>query len=166
MNSKTIAAALLATAFGTLGLAASAHEGTAHHAKQSEAKNEQQPWGIAGDPGEVKRTIHIAMSDDMRFTPSALRIRQGETVRFVVANKGRMLHEMVIGTRQALEQHAALMQKFPHMQHDEPHMVHVAAGEQDDLVWRFNRAGRFDFACLIPGHYQAGMVGTIQVVAN
>jgi len=139
-----------------------AHEGQA--AKKSQAMNkEQQPWGIAGEAKDVRRTIEIAMSDDMRFTPSTIEVKQGETLRFVLRNHGKVLHEMVIGTAKALEEHAALMQKFPGMEHDEPHMAHVASGRKGQLVWKFNRAGEFDFACLIPGHYQAGMVGKIKV---
>jgi uncharacterized cupredoxin-like copper-binding protein len=105
------------------------------------------------------------MSDDMRFTPSTINVNEGETVRFVVANKGKVRHEIVIGTRKALDEHAALMQKVPNMEHDEPHMAHVSARKKSELVWKFNRRGEFDFACLIPGHYQAGMVGTITVAA-
>jgi uncharacterized cupredoxin-like copper-binding protein len=80
-----------------------------------------------------------------------------------VRNGGKMLHEMVIGTPEALQQHAALMKKFPGMEHDEPFMAHVAAGQRGELVWNFNRPGSFQFACLVPGHFEAGMVGTIVV---
>ena len=55
------------------------------------------------------------------------------------------------------------MRKFPGMEHDAPHMAHVAAGKRGSIVWRFNRPGEFDFACLIPGHFEAGMRGTINV---
>ena len=103
------------------------------------------------------------MTDDMRFTPDRIEVRQGETVKLVVKNGGKMLHELVIGTRQALDAHAAMMTKYPGMEHDEPHMVHVKPAKSQPLVWNFNRAGEFQFACLIPGHYQAGMVGTIVV---
>ncbi len=139
-----------------------AHEN--HSAKPAVAeKKEQQPWGIAGDAKAAKRTIEIAMTDDMRFTPSAIAVTQGETVKLVVRNRGKVLHEMVIGDRKTLDQHAAMMVKFPAMEHDEPYMAHVAAGKEETLVWNFNRAGDFHFACLIAGHFQAGMVGTIQV---
>ena len=66
-------------------------------------------------------------------------------------------------TQADLDEHAALMVKFPGMEHDEPYMAHVAAGQTGEIVWTFNRAGEFDFACLIAGHYQAGMVGKIVV---
>jgi uncharacterized cupredoxin-like copper-binding protein len=161
-RNRILAALCAATLAGSAGLAF-AHEKPAHAKPSAAATKEQQPWGIAGDARDVKRTIQIAMTDDMRFNPSAIDVKEGETVRFVVQNKGKVLHEMVIGTKQALDAHAALMQKFPDMEHDEPHMAHVSAGKKGELVWKFNRAGDFDFACLIPGHYQAGMVGKIKV---
>ena len=126
---------------------------------------EQQAWGIAGDAKAARRTVEVIMLDTMRFTPEKIEVRQGETVRFVVKNAGKQMHEMVIGTKQVLDEHAAMMLKFPKMEHDEPYMAHVAAGKSADLVWHFNRAGDFDFACLIAGHFQAGMRGSIKVSA-
>ena len=162
---RTTAALLSLAAVGAVFAgSAHAHEGAVHKKRPANAAREQQPWGIAGDAKDARRTIEVAMTDDMRFTPSNIEVRQGETVRFVVRNKGKVMHEMVIGTRKALDEHAALMLKFPNMEHDEPHMAHVAAGRKGELVWKFNRPGEFDFACLIPGHYQAGMVGKIRVV--
>jgi uncharacterized cupredoxin-like copper-binding protein len=137
----------------------------AHGSKGAQAaQNEQKPWGIAGDRSKVSRTITVSMTDDMRFTPGVIEVRRGETVRFRVRNAGKVLHELVIGTRQELDAHAAMMVKFPNMEHDDPWMVHVDPGKADDLVWQFNHAGDFEFACLIPGHYQAGMTGRIRVV--
>lgn len=164
MKNNAARTATLALAITLGGGPALAHE-NARTPQGSAVKKEQQPWGIAGDRKDARRTVQIAMTDDMRFTPSTINVNEGETVRFVVANKGKVLHEMVIGTRKALDEHAALMQKFPGMEHDEPHMAHVPAGRKGELVWKFNRPGDFDFACLIPGHYQAGMVGTIKVAA-
>lgn len=123
---------------------------------------EQKPWGIAGD-ARGARVIEVRMDDHMRFTPARIAVREGETVRFVVRNAGKVLHEMVIGTPQELQAHAALMKKHPGMEHDEPYMAHVSAGKRGALVWNFNRPGTFQFACLIPGHFEAGMVGTIVV---
>lgn len=91
-------------------------------------------------------------------------LTQDAAVRLRAENKGKVLHEIVIGTKAELDQHAEMMKKHPGMEHDEPYMAHVAAGKTGDIVWHFNRAGRFDFACLIPGHYQAGMTGTITVL--
>lgn len=138
------------------------------HARKKPAavKKEQKAWGIAGDAKAVKRTINITMTDNMRFTPDKIEVKQGETIKFVLKNDGKMLHEMVIGTKKELEEHAALMLKFPNMEHDEPYMAHVPVGKTGEIIWTFNRAGDFDFACLIAGHYQAGMVGKIAVAAK
>lgn len=157
-------AASLLLGFGAMEQAA-AHSEKMHgdHAKAAVAK-EQKPWGIAGDPADVDRTIEIRMSDAMRFTPERIDVRAGETIRFVHHNRGKMLHEFVLGTKQELDEHAAMMMKFPGMEHDEPYMAHVAPGKREEIVWTFNRVGEFDFACLIPGHYQAGMVGKIHVL--
>jgi uncharacterized cupredoxin-like copper-binding protein len=84
-------------------------------------------------------------------------------VRFVAANKGQVLHEMVLGTMDELRAHAELMKKFPGMEHDEPHMAHVAPGKTGEIGWRFTQPGTFYFGCLIPGHFEAGMVGKVMV---
>jgi uncharacterized cupredoxin-like copper-binding protein len=144
--------------------AAMAH-GDAEHTPAGPVKKEQKPWGIAGDAQAAKRTIEIRMTDNMRFTPDDIEIRQGETIRFRHMNNGNAMHEFVLGTKAELDEHAALMKKFPNMEHDEPYMAHVPAGKQGEIVWTFNRPGEFDFACLLPGHYEAGMVGKIRVVA-
>ena len=156
---KFIAAcSLLVSASASFG-----HENSAHAPRGHVAK-EQKAWGIAGDAKAVARTITLRMTDDMRFTPSHIAVREGETLRLRAENKGQVLHEIVIGTKADLDQHAAMMAKHPGMEHDEPHMAHVKAGQTGDIVWTFNRPGNFDFACLIAGHYQAGMTGTITVL--
>ncbi|MEJ5992402.1 cupredoxin family protein [Ramlibacter sp. PS3R-8] len=157
--------ALLAASLLAVSLGVSAHENHAK-AKTTAVKKEQKDWGIAGDAKAAKRTIEVSMLDTMRFSPDKIEVKQGDTVRFVVKNSGKMMHEMVIGTKKDLDEHAALMAKFPNMEHDEPYMTHVGPGKTGEIVWTFNRPGDFDFACLIAGHYQAGMVGKIKVVAG
>ena len=127
---------------------------------------EEKTFGREGDPGKVSVTVRVDMSDKMRFTPARLTVRQGETVKFVVRNGGRVMHEMVLGTMQDLKEHAELMKKHPGMEHDEPHMSHVAPGKTGSMVWQFTRAGEFHFGCLLPGHFEAGMVGQIRVLAR
>lgn len=124
---------------------------------------EQKPWGIAAELTEARRTVDIRMTDNMRFTPSHLDVLEGETLRLRAVNRGQLLHEIVIGTREELQAHAELMKKHPGMEHDEPYMAHVPAGRRGDIGWTFNRPGEFEFACLIPGHFEAGMRGTIRV---
>jgi len=157
---------LLLAAVLTLPLLATAHTGTTHAKKNEPVRKEQKDWGIAGDAKAVTRTIEVRMSDQMRFTPAVIEVREGQTVRLVHRNGGKTLHEFVLGTKKELEEHAALMLKFPNMEHDEPYMAHVAAGQRSEMIWTFNRPGEFEFACLIPGHYQAGMVGRIKVIAK
>ena len=124
---------------------------------------EQKEWGIAGDAKAVTRTITLRMGDDMRFAPAHIEVREGETVRLVVQNRGQLLHEIVLGTQASLAQHAEMMLKHPGMEHDEPYMAHVNAGQRGEITWTFNRPGDFEFACLIAGHFEAGMRGTIRV---
>lgn len=158
---KIIGVALFAVVATTL---AQAH-GDEHGQKPGAVKKEQKEWGIAGDMKAVKRTIKLSMTDNMRFTPALIEVKQGETVKIIMKNDGKQLHELVLGSKKELEAHAALMVKFPNMEHDEPYMAHVAAGKTGEIIWSFNKAGEFDFACLIAGHYQAGMVGTIKVAS-
>lgn len=159
-----IFALLLATALLAGPAAVFAHGSEAHDdAPKAAAVKEQKPWGIAGDASAARRTITLDMSDNMRFTPERISVKRGETVRLRVANKGQVMHEIVLGTPASLDEHAQMMLKFPTMEHGEPYMAHVSPGKSGDLVWNFNREGSFDFACLIPGHYQAGMRGTITV---
>ena len=140
------------------------HENAHHTPSNSPVVKEQKDWGIAGDAKAVRRTITLRMTDDMRFAPNHIEVRKGDTVRLRAENRGRVLHEIVISTRAELAAHAGMMRKYPGMEHDEPYMAHVAAGKTGEIVWLFNRAGSFDFACLIAGHYQAGMTGTIKVL--
>jgi uncharacterized cupredoxin-like copper-binding protein len=151
-------ASLLAVTCATL-----AHEKAHKPGAAAPVKKEQQAWGIAGEAKAATRTIAVGMDDRMRFTPERIDVREGETVRFVVRNTGKLMHEFVIGTKAENAKHAAMMVKFPNMEHDEPWMAHVAPGRTGELVWTFNRAGEFEFACLIAGHFQAGMVGRITV---
>lgn len=156
---------ILSGLIAALGATAFAH-GDQAHKPAGPVKLEQKAWGIAGDPKKVTRTIEVKMADNMRFTPDLVEVRQGETIRFVHMNGGKVMHEFVLGTKPELDEHAALMKKFPGMEHDEPYMAHVGPGKKGEIVWNFNRAGDFDFACLLPGHYEAGMVGKIKVVSK
>ena len=119
--------------------------------------------GRPGDPAKVDRTIAVSMYDTMRFDPEKMIFKAGETVRFVVRNEGKIRHEMVIGSVEELKEHAEMMRKMPGMQHAEPNMISLAPGERGDLVWQFENAGAIDFACLVPGHLEAGMTGKIVV---
>jgi uncharacterized cupredoxin-like copper-binding protein len=121
------------------------------------------PLGRPGDPAKATRTVHITMSDTMRFEPSRIVVRRNETIRFALKNNGKLKHEMVLGTIDELRKHAALMLKFPGMEHADPNQASVAPGQTGELVWQFTKAGTFDFACLQAGHFEAGMKGQVRV---
>lgn len=157
-----LAGAALLVAAGAAQAHGEAHHGTAPRAFDP-ARVEATAFGQEGDPAKVVRTIRIAMGDNMRFVPASITVRRGETVRLRVANRGAVLHELVIGTPQELAEHAEMMRKFPGMEHDAPHMAHVKPGRSGDIVWQFTQPGEFQFACLIPGHFEAGMVGKVVV---
>ena len=144
---------------------AMAHDG--HRAPSKKAISaEEHPWGRQGDPKKAVRTIAVDMNDRMRFTPSEVRVKLGDTIRFVVSNSGKVMHEMVIGTEEELRKHAELMKKHPGMEHDEPYMAHVAPGKKEVIAWTFTKPGSFMYGCLVPGHWDAGMKGTIVVAPN
>lgn len=166
LKATALAGAILAVlASGPVGTA-NAHGDPAHAKNAGAVVKEQTAWGIAGERSAVNRTITSAMLDQMRFSPERIEVKQGETIRFVLKNGGKLKHEFVIGTREELDAHAALMKKFPKMEHDQPYMAHVAPGKTGEVIWTFNQPGDFNFACLIGGHYQAGMIGSIKVVAK
>ena len=122
-----------------------------------------------GEPGKaanVSRTVQVDMSDSMRYTPSSIAARQGETIRFVIKNSGKVKHELVLGTEKELKEHYEVMKKFPEMEHADANMVTVAPGKTGEVIWRFTKAGKIDFACLQPGHYDAGMKGLVSVAAG
>ena len=155
-----LAAAMLAAAFPAAG------HGDEKHAKPKKGaaiSADQHPWGREGDPAKASRTVLVNMADTMRFSPSQMKVKRGETVKFVVSNAGKTMHEMVIGTEQELKSHAELMKKFPGMEHDAPYMAHVAPGKKETITWTFDKPGTFMYGCLVPGHWEAGMKGTIVV---
>ncbi len=119
--------------------------------------------GRPGDPAKVDRAIEIGVSDDMRFSPDEVRIKQGQTIRFQVLNGGQLKHMMVLGRLAELNRQAARMRQFPETPYAGPNAVSIEPGQMGELVWRFTRAGNFDFVCLVPGHLTAGMRGKVIV---
>ena len=133
------------------------------HSSKAKSEMTQTEFGRTGNPTKVTRTMRVDMSDAMRFTPSEISVKRNETVRFVVTNSGKQMHEMVLGTMPELKKHAELMKKHPGMEHEEPYMAHVAPGKKAEIVWQFTRPGEFHYSCLIPGHFEAGMIGKVIV---
>jgi uncharacterized cupredoxin-like copper-binding protein len=162
MYLRSICLAFCVAASGPAWAHGSSHD-AAPSKKSGTRAQEETAFGRPGDRKKVVRTVRISGTDDMRYTPSAIRVKQGDTVRFIVRNDGKLMHETVLGTRAELGEHYELMKKFPDMEHDEPHMVHLKPGETGEMVWQFTKAGEFYFACLMPGHYDQGMIGKITV---
>jgi len=160
---RTIIASVLAVAL-VVPAGVLAH-GDKHHDKQEDRADvgHEGALGRPGDPGKVTRNVEVEMSDAMRFNPESIRVKRGETIRFIVKNTGKLQHEMVLGTIMELKEHAELMRKFPEMEHADPNQVSVEPGKTGELIWQFTKAGTFDFACLVPGHFEAGMVGKVRV---
>jgi uncharacterized cupredoxin-like copper-binding protein len=153
-------------ALSTLVAGSAFAHGDEEHAalrKFDASKVEPTAFGQEGNPKKVARTIKVDMTDNMRFTPSDVTVKRGETVKFVVHNDGRVLHEMVLGTKEAIAEHAELMKRFPEMEHADANMAHVKPGKAGEIVWQFTKPGEFEFACLQPGHFEAGMVGKVTV---
>lgn len=170
--SRTTAAACLLTLTTALTWAAGSHDGghghgaagTAAVAPMDDAMHGHASLaGRPGNPAEVTRTVAVEMDDGMRFTPAELTVKAGETIRFFVVNKGKIPHEMVIGADAELDEHAKMMREMPDMKHAEANQITLAPGQRGGLVWQFDQPGGFSFACLIPGHKEAGMVGQVTV---
>ncbi len=130
------------------------------------ARKKETAFGRAADPKTATRVLRVEMSDQMRFAPAEITVKQGEVVRFEPVNKGQVMHEMVLGTMSELKKHAEMMRKNPKMPHDAPHMAHVAPGKSGTIGWQFTKPGEFFYACLVPGHFEAGMVGKVTVQAG
>ena len=157
MKSRHLILTIPALLFAFAAHSSGTHAG-GHHSSQS--------IGIPGVAAKVTRTVNVEMSDDMRFSAAKIEAKQGETIRFIAKNNGKVKHEMVLGSEKELKEHYELMKKNPEMEHDEPNMVSVAPGKSGEIIWQFTRAGRVDFACLQPGHYDAGMKGLVNVVST
>lgn len=153
---KTIASAVAFTSLAGLALAGGTHaDGHGGHGNS--------PVGKPAAMAQVTKTITIDMTDNMRFTPAQVKVTKGDVVHFVVKNSGQVQHEMTIGTKEELAEHYKQMLKFPGMVHEDPQTASVAPGESGDIVWAFTTSGIVDFACLQPGHFDAGMKGQVQV---
>ena len=161
---------LLTTTFA-MALSVSAHASGTHsggHGETHADEHAEMMFGVPGDPAEVSRTIDVLMRETedggMVFEPKALEIEQGETIRFNVVNMGELEHEFVIDTVEGNLKHKELMAKMD-MEHDDPNSVRLDQGMSGEVIWKFANAGTFEFACLIPGHYESGMSGPITVSA-
>ncbi len=140
-------------ALSTVAEPVRAHE---HHG------HETYSAGEPGDPKKPSRTIEIAMSE-MEFDPYKIEVKRGEQIRFVLRNVGTEDHEFLLATTGENLKHAELMKKFPHMEHDDPNGVRVGPKKSAEILWKFTKAGTFEYSCLIPDHREYGMTGRVVV---
>jgi uncharacterized cupredoxin-like copper-binding protein len=136
----------------------------AHGSSQGETA-----FGRPGDGGKPSRVMEIVMRDadgKMRFEPSAIKVKQGEQVRFRIRNEGLLEHEFILATHSENMKHADEMKKNPEMEHDEPNMKRIKPNETKEVLWRFTKAGKLHIGCLIPGHLEAGMEAYITVTES
>ena len=166
MYGKLILAAALAALVAAPAAAQHHHGAPAPQKKHDHSQAKETAFGRPADAAHAQRTILVEMRDNHRFTPAEIEVRQGEIVRFVVVNAGRDQHEMVLGTMQELEEHAALMKTGAAHQHDGPNMAHVEPGRSGVIGWQFTRPGEFYYGCLVDDHFERGMIGRIRVAAS
>jgi uncharacterized cupredoxin-like copper-binding protein len=122
--------------------------------------------GVPGDPKKPGRTVQVTMADGdgkMTYDPARIEVRRGEQIHFVINNVGVLPHEFVLANTKANLEHAKMMQKYPDMEHDDPNAKTVQPKGTAELLWRFSKKGEFEYACLIPGHREAGMLGKVIV---
>ncbi|HEX6000413.1 MAG TPA: cupredoxin family protein [Hyphomicrobiaceae bacterium] len=158
--------ALAAAAFGPEMMTRASAHGDAHGGHRGGHAARSFEAGEPGDAAKPFRTIEIVMKEgdgSMSFAPDRVEARKGEQIKFVIRNEGQLEHELLIDSFAKNQEHKAEMEKHPDMDHDEPNGTRLKPAARKELIWRFARAGTFEFACLIPGHYEAGMKGVIVV---
>jgi uncharacterized cupredoxin-like copper-binding protein len=123
----------------------------------------------SGEPGDAKkpaRIVQVTMTEadgKMLFVPSRIEVRKDEQIKFMLRDSGELDHEFVLGTRDENLRHAGSMKRNFDMEHDNPNAKKLASKKTGEIVWKFTKSGEFEYACLIPGHREAGMLGTIVV---
>jgi uncharacterized cupredoxin-like copper-binding protein len=152
MKTSTICAALIALS------AAAAATAFGHEKHEHESYSAGEP----GDPKKPSRTIQVDLSE-MDFTPSRIEVKRGEQIRFVIRNVGTDDHEFLLATKEENLKHAELMKKHPHMEHADPNGVRLAPKKSAEILWKFTKAGEFEYSCLIPDHREYGMIGHVTV---
>ncbi|TPN51502.1 plastocyanin/azurin family copper-binding protein [Mesorhizobium sp. B1-1-7] len=149
--------------FAAPALAAGMHSGT-HNG------HELMTIGQPDMAAKVDRTIAISMVENedgsMAFDPVSVTVKRGETVRLAFTNEGEYDHEFVMDTHEQVMKHKAGMDRLPDMEHADPNAIRIGSQGRGEIVWAFTSVGRFEFACLIPGHYELGMKGVLTVTAN
>ncbi len=128
----------------------------------------ESSFGSPADASDADRVIEVDANDDFTFGPAEILVSAGETITFVVTNTGNLPHDFTLGDQHAQDEHAAEMAEMMaggEMAHDDPNAVVVEPGATKELTWHFSEAGAFMIGCHQPGHYAAGMVGSVDVEA-
>lgn len=123
--------------------------------------------GKPGDPRKPARIVEIVAREGdgkMSYSPDSIVVKRGEQIRFIIKNEGLLAHEFLLDSLPGNAAHKVQMEKNPEMEHDEPNGMRLATKKDGEILWIFDKAGTFEFACLIPGHYDAGMKGTVTVI--
>jgi uncharacterized cupredoxin-like copper-binding protein len=152
--------------FGLLAVLTIALAATPAFAHEPDEHDRGAAFGEPGDASAPAQIVEVSIREvdgKMLFTPDSVTVTKGEQIRFHIKNEGELEHEFVLGTEEEIEEHAKLMREMPDMRHDDPNARRLAPKESADILWKFTKAGEFDFACLIPGHLEAGMKGKIVV---
>ena len=160
MSKLTVYAAALAL-MGAATIPANAGSGAPGHSHDS-----GYSAGEPGDPKKPARTVQIVMRESdgkMLFIPDRVEVRANEQIKFVLKNNGDLEHEFVLASIEDNLKHAEAMKKNPGMEHDDPNTKRIDPKKGSELVWKFSKPGQFEFACLIPGHRESGMVGIVVV---
>ena len=156
-----LTASLLAITFALSPI--TLYAGAGHDDEMMEFDPTETEFGQYKPKMHATKTIEIVMTDQMRFSPSVVKVKKGDVIKFIHKNSGQIMHEFVLGTPESLVKHADMMRRMPGMEHSEPYMTHVAPGKTGEVIWQFSDAGEFSFGCLIPGHFEAGMKGKVIV---
>ena len=153
--------ATVITLFAAIGASATAWAG-AGPPGHSHHHGENYAAGEPGDPKKPARTVEIEMKE-MEYLPFRIDVKRGEQIRFVIRNTGTEPHEFLLATPAENLKHEAAMRKNPDMEHDEPNGLRIAAKTSGEILWKFTKAGTFEYACLIPDHREYGMSGKVIV---
>ena len=136
--------------------------------------------GEKGKSSEVNRTIEIKMYDNY-YEPREIKIKKGETIKFIVHNYGELVHEFNIATKEMHIKHQPEMMKMVEheillpnkidknkmkeiskkdhaMGHSHSNSVLLEPNEKAEFYWKFNTNVELEAACNVPGHYEDGMI--------